>query len=145
MEAWRTRDELRVEFDAAREVQQQLVAPAVDLPGFKIQSAYAPAKQVGGDFFRVLPEADGSALIIMGDVSGKGLRAAMTVSAIIGALRGCDTREPRRVLEYLNRVLYGQVSGFVTCCAALIAADGSITLANTGNPAPYRNGQEMAV
>jgi hypothetical protein len=42
MEAWRAREELRVEFDAAREVQQQLVAPAVDLPGFKIQSAYAP-------------------------------------------------------------------------------------------------------
>ncbi len=90
MKAWRTRDELRVEFDAAREVQQQLVAPAVDLPGFKIQSAYAPAKQVGGDFFLVLPEADGSVLILMGDVSGKGLRAAMTVSAIMGALRGCE-------------------------------------------------------
>jgi serine phosphatase RsbU (regulator of sigma subunit) len=48
-------------------------------------------------------------------------------------------------LEYLNRVLYGQVSGFVTCCATLIARDGTTTHANAGNPAPYRNGEEMAV
>ena len=111
----------------------------------KIQSAYAPAKQVGGDFFRVLPEADGSALIVMGDVSGKGLKAAMTVSAIMGALRGCDTRGPGSVLEYLNHVLYGQVSGFVTCCVAHISCDGQMTIANSGNPAPYRNGVEMTV
>jgi hypothetical protein len=69
--AWRARDELRVEFQAAREVQQQLVTPAVDVPGFKIESAYLPAKQVGGDFFRVLPGEDSSVLVVVGDVSGK--------------------------------------------------------------------------
>jgi sigma-B regulation protein RsbU (phosphoserine phosphatase) len=143
--AWRSRDELRVEFDAAREVQQQLVAPAVDLPGFKIESAYFPAKQVGGDFFRVVPDPDGSVLIVVGDVSGKGLRAAMTVSAIIGALRTMPVLTPGRVLAALNRGLVGQVSGFVTCCVALVSSNGTMTLANAGNPAPYRNGEEMAV
>ncbi len=143
--AWRARDELRVEFDAAREMQEQLVAPAMDVPGFRIESVYAPAKQVGGDFFCVLPDRDGSVLVVMGDVSGKGLKAAMTVSAIVGALRGCNSRRPREVLEYLNRVLYGQVNGFVTCCATLIARDGEMTHANAGNPAPYRNGEEMVV
>ncbi len=143
--AWRARDELRVEFDAAREMQQQLVAPAVDVPGFKIESVYAPAKQVGGDFFRVLPESDGGVLVIVGDVSGKGLKAAMTVSAITGALRGCPSRKPAEILAYLNSVLFGQVSGFVTCCVAQITTDGAMTLANAGNPAPYRNGEEMAV
>ena len=143
--AWRARDELRVEFEAASEMQQQLVAPAVDLPGFKIQSAYFPAKQVGGDFFRVLPDSDGSVLVVVGDVSGKGLKAAMTVSAIMGALRGCNSRQPAAILHHLNGVLYGQIGGFVTCCVALIATDGATTLANAGNPAPYRNGQEMAV
>jgi len=142
---WRARDELRVEFEAAREVQERLVVPAVDVPGFRIESVYTPARQVGGDFFRILPATDGSVLLVVGDVSGKGLKAAMTVSAIMGALRGTDARGPAEVLEYLNRVLYGQVSGFVTCCATLIAADGSMTHANAGNPAPYRNGEEMAV
>jgi len=135
-QAWRARDELRVEFEAAAEVQQRLVAPAVDLPGFQIQSAYLPAKQVGGDFFRVLPDADGSVLIIVGDVSGKGLKAAMTVSSIMGALRGCTSRQPVTILQYLNGVLSGQISGFVTCCVAHISADGAMTIANAGNPAP---------
>jgi len=49
------------------------------------------------------------------------------------------------IRDSINRVLYGRVSGFVTCCAALIATDGAMTLANAGNPAPYRNGEEIAV
>ena len=143
--AWRARDELRIEFEAAREVQQQLVAPPVDVPGFTIESVYAPARQVGGDFFRIAPEAQGGVLLVVGDVSGKGLKAAMTVSTIMGALRGCAAHGPAEILSYLNRVLHGQVGGFVTCCATLLAADGSMIHANAGNPAPYRNGEEMAV
>jgi serine phosphatase RsbU (regulator of sigma subunit) len=63
----------------------------------------------------------------------------------MGALRGCESRRPAEVLEYLNRVLVGQISGFVTCSVALISAEGLMTLANAGNPAPYRNGEEMPV
>jgi serine phosphatase RsbU (regulator of sigma subunit) len=69
----------------------------------------------------------------------------MTVSAIMGALHDYSSSRPTEVLAHLNRVLYGRVSGFVTCCAALIAADGVMTLANAGNPPPYRNGEELAV
>jgi phosphoserine phosphatase RsbU/P len=143
--AWKESSSLRVEFEAAREVQQQLVVPAVDVPGFRIESAYAPAKQVGGDFFRVLPGENGGVLVVVGDVSGKGLKAAMTVSAIMGALHDYSSTRPANVLAHLNRVLHGRVGGFVTCCATLIAADGRMTLANAGNPAPYRNGQEMTI
>ncbi len=145
-QAWRARDELRVEFDAAREVQQRLVTPAVDVPGFKIESVYAPAKQVGGDFFRVLPEADGGVLVVVGDVSGKGLKAAMTVSAIIGALRTMPAVTPSQVLGALNRGLAGQLQGgFVTCCAARIGRSGTVTIANAGHLSPYRNGAEVPV
>ena len=133
------------ELEAAREVQQQLIVPAVDLPGFRIESAYAPATHVGGDFFRILPEQDGGVLVVVGDVSGKGLKAAMAVSAIMGALHDYSSNRPAEVLAHLNRVLYGRVSGFATCCAALIARDGRMTLANAGNPAPYLNGEEMRV
>jgi phosphoserine phosphatase RsbU/P len=143
--AWKESSSLRVEFEAAREVQQQLVVPAVDVPGFRIESAYAPATQVGGDFFRILPGENGGVLVVVGDVSGKGLKAAMTVSAIMGALHDYSSTRPANVLAHLNRVLHGRVGGFVTCCATLIAADGTMALANAGNPAPYRNGQEMAV
>ncbi len=132
------------DLEAAREVQRQLVVPAADVPGFRVESAYAPAKQVGGDFFRVMPE-DGGLLVVVGDVSGKGLKAAMTVSAIMGSLHDYASSRPADVLAHLNRVLHGRMDGFVTCCAAHIAADGTMTVANAGNPAPYLNGEEMAV
>ena len=128
----------------AQEVQGLLIphhAPKV--PGWLIESAYRPARQVGGDFFQILPDSDGSLLVVVGDVSGKGLQAAMTVSAIIGALRGCTLRAPAKVLAYLNSALRGQVSGFFTCCTALLDADGKLTIANAGHLPPYRNGAEL--
>ena len=75
------------ELEAAREIQQRLV-PAV-LPavaGWNVEAAYLPAQEVGGDFYQVLEAAGGSTLLAVGDVSGKGLKAAMTGALAIGAL-----------------------------------------------------------
>jgi phosphoserine phosphatase RsbU/P len=137
---------LSSEFESARNIQSLLfpAKPPVT-PGFAIESVYLPATEVGGDFFQIMPANDGSLLVIVGDVSGKSLKAAMTVGAIIGALRGCSVRNPAEVLAHLNRVLHGQITGFVTCTAALIAATGNMILANAGNLPPYRNGQELDV
>ena len=55
-----------------------------------------------GISFGILPGEDGGVLVVFGDVSGKGLKAAMTVSAIMGALRGCSLRSPAGILSYLN-------------------------------------------
>ena len=141
---WRARDALQAEFEAARELQQRLVSPAVDLPGFRIESAYAPARHVGGDFFYVHPEEDGGILIVAGDVSGKGLSAAMTVNSVMGALRTMPLLPPTRILADLNRGLMGQMqNGFVTCMAARISCNGALALANAGHLPPYRNGQEV--
>jgi Stage II sporulation protein E (SpoIIE) len=146
LQGQRQREQWKLEMEQARQVQQLLVpASAPATPGFAVESVYLPAQQVGGDFFQVLPGDDGSLLIVVGDVSGKGLKAAMTVSTIVGALRGCTVRKPAEVLAYLNRVLYGQISGFATCTAALISGDGAVTLANAGNLAPYCNGKELDV
>jgi hypothetical protein len=137
---------MSTELAAARSVQLQLIpdTPPVT-PGYVVESVYLPASEVGGDFFQVHPEADGSLLIVVGDVSGKGLKAAMTVSAIVGALRGCTVRAPAGVLAYLNRAFHGQVSGFFTCCVALIEREGKVTIANAGHLPPYLNGEELAV
>ena len=88
---------LSQEMEAARSIQSLLI-PAVSQssPSFAVEHAYLPATEVGGDFFQVLPGTDGSLLIVMGDVSGKGLQAAMTVSAIVGALRDSHERQPPR-------------------------------------------------
>lgn len=135
------------ELEAARTVQQLLI-PATQpaTPGFTVESVYLPARQVGGDFFLVLPSEDStdhSLLAIVGDVSGKGLQAAMVVSTIIGGLRMQISRQPAEVLANLNRMLVGHVSGFATCCATLIQADGRMQIANAGNPSPYSAGEEI--
>jgi hypothetical protein len=146
----REKERMAAELAAGRAVQQVLILEKTPyIPGFDIQSVYKPFAEVGGDFFQVLPvmsDSDTSGvLLIIGDVSGKGLRAAMTVSAIIGGLRGCASRKPGEVLAYLNYILHGRVEGFVTCCVSHISAEGAMTFANAGNPAPYRNGEELPV
>jgi sigma-B regulation protein RsbU (phosphoserine phosphatase) len=85
-----SRDQARsaAELSAAREIQQRLVPASLPaLAGFHLEAAYLPAQEVGGDFYQVLQQADGFALIVVGDVSGKGLKAAMTGALAIGALR----------------------------------------------------------
>ena len=140
---------IELEVKSAREVQQILVpeeTPAI--PGLSIASVYRPAEEVGGDFFQVIATADGAALIALGDVSGKGLKAAMTVSLIVGALRTMAdyTQSPAAILQGLNRRLLGRTDGgFVTCVIARIDPSGATTLANAGHLAPYRAGQELPV
>jgi hypothetical protein len=68
---------------------------------------------------------------------GRGLKAAMTVSAIMGASRGFSSNRPTEILAHLNRMLFGPIGGFVTCSVAIIEADGAMALANAGSPAPF--------
>ncbi len=136
---------LAAESAAAKSVQSLLIpATPAATPGFRIENAYLPAKELGGDFFHVQPGSDGSLRIVVGDVSSKGLKAAMTVSAIVGTMRGCTLRAPAEVLSYLNETLRGEGSGFVTCCAVLVEADGKLTIANAGHVPPLLNGEGLA-
>jgi hypothetical protein len=145
-----SRDEQRAasELEAARTVQHVLIPEArPNIPGLKILSAYHPAQSVGGDFFQILPVADGACLIVLGDVAGKGLQAAMAVSVLVGAIRALAgfTTSPAEMLAELNRLLFGRQSSFTTCLALHIAANGQVTAANAGHLHPYLNGQELAL
>ena len=73
----------------AQEVQQVILPEArLALPGLMIESEYRPAREVGGDFFQIIPhKTDGSLLIVAGDVTGKGLKAGMLVALLVGAIR----------------------------------------------------------
>lgn len=138
---------LAAEFEAGRAMQQVLLgAELPSFPGLRIESVYKPAGEVGGDFFQVLPTPDGGVLITVGDVSGKGLRAAMTVSAILGALRALPVAPPAELLRALNRTLIGRLQGgLVTCSIAHIVPGGALTLANAGHLPPCRNGSEIDI
>jgi hypothetical protein len=144
------------EIAAARSVQAMLIP--TQLPSnsyFMLESAYVPANGVGGDFFQVLPVEDGSILIVVGDVSGKGLQAAMNASTLVGAFRNELSHDPATILNHLNHVMFGSGSGldtvmakdsvatFATCLCARIYRDGKMEIANAGHLSPYRDGREI--
>jgi hypothetical protein len=132
------------DLEAARRVQALLVPstpPAT--PGFLVETVYLPAQEVGGDFFLVSPAPDNSLLLVVGDVSGKGIQAALVVSTIVGILRNEPSREPATVLAHLNRALAGVISGFATGLCAHISATGALTIANAGHLSPYLNGADL--
>jgi hypothetical protein len=144
----RQEQRLRTEMESARRVQGQLVP--VELPRFAhfaCDAAYRSAGEVGGDFYQLFPRADGSALILIGDVSGKGLRAAMLGTLIVGAAGALEQENlaPAEMLGRLNRYLYGRTDGgFATCLCALLAPNGALAIANAGHLSPYRNSRELA-
>jgi hypothetical protein len=131
------------ELAAARSVQELMIPhEKLKTPGFEVDSVYDPANEVGGDFFHLQATPDGGLLAVIGDVAGKGLKAAMCVSMLVGALRRTTERSPAKILSSLNRVLAGSDS-FTTCQAAFFAANGEVVLANAGHLPPYLNSQEV--
>jgi len=137
------------EFEAARQVQQVLLPDAADqCPGFTVECIYRPADEVGGDFFQQIGDGRGGILIVVGDVSGKGLPAAMMVSVLVGAIRAeaAHGAEPADLLASLNERMMGRSrGGFTTCMAAHFTAGGQLTLANAGHLPPYLNRIEIEV
>jgi serine phosphatase RsbU (regulator of sigma subunit) len=137
------------ELGAAREIQQRLVPASLPtLAGFELEAAYLPAQEVGGDFYQVLQQRDGFALIVVGDVSGKGLKAAMTGALAIGALRtlAAENLSPAALLLRLNRqMLTTQESGFITCLCVRLSPQGAVIMANAGHLSPYRRGEEIPI
>jgi serine phosphatase RsbU (regulator of sigma subunit) len=136
------------EMQSAREVQRVLVpAKLPALEGFAVTSAYQPAMEVGGDFFQIIPNPGGSTMVALGDVSGKGLKAGMSVSMIVGVLRAeAATTSPRELLGRLNRCLVGRMGGgFATGMAFRVDRDGTVTFANAGHLPPYLNGEEYTL
>jgi sigma-B regulation protein RsbU (phosphoserine phosphatase) len=133
------------ELAAARSVQELMIPrEKTETPGFEVDSVYNPANEVGGDFYHIESTPDGGVLVVIGDVAGKGLKAAMNVSMLMGALRRITDRSPSKILESLNRVLVGSES-FTTCQAAWFGSNGELVIANAGHLPPYLNSQEVAL
>ncbi len=132
------------ELEAAQRIQSLLLHGTQSEPRHaRIGVVYQPAQEVGGDFFHAAQIADATR-IVMGDVSGKGMGAAMLVSVLLGALDTSAEPSPAAVLHRLNLIMLArQQGGFATCVCALLAPDGTLTLANAGHLAPYRNGEEI--
>jgi Stage II sporulation protein E (SpoIIE) len=147
LQTQRKRDQWKAEIEQAQQIQHVLIPDELPrIAGFAIESEYRPAREVGGDFFQIMPGQElGSALIVVGDVMGKGLQAGMLVAVIVGAIRTAAQyhSDPLILMNTLNDQLSGRVGAIATCLILRITADGDVTLANAGHLAPYLNGVEM--
>jgi len=143
----RDQQRLAAALKAAHDIQNRLVP--VDIPtlgGLRTEIAYRAAEEVGGDFCQILPRPDGSIFVAIGDVSGKGLQAAMIGAVAVGAIRSLadEMLTPAAALERLNLVLLRTESaGFITCLCMVLTAEGEITVSNAGHLAPYLDGLEL--
>ena len=144
----RRQRQMALDVKQAQEVQQVILPESrVTLPGLTVESEYRPAREVGGDFFQIIPhKTDGCLLIVAGDVTGKGLKAGMLVALLVGAIRSTSdwSNDPMVILKALNQRIVGRNDAQATCLALRIAADGDATLANAGHMAPYLNGEPIA-
>jgi len=137
------------ELEAARTVQKVLIPNEFPvIPGFQVEAVYKPASQVGGDFFQIIGVPNGSALVVVGDVSGKGMPAAMMVSLLVGTFRTLAhyTRNPGEILHAMNyRMLARSSGGFTTCVVLCVDPDGNVTAANAGHLSPYVGDRELTL
>jgi Stage II sporulation protein E (SpoIIE) len=107
---------LELQVEIARQVQTELLPSGTQtLAPLAVAAAYRPAEQVSGDFYDVFPLGDGRLAIVMGDVSGKGVPAALVTGVMHGAVRSSAWSESaaahERQSERLNLLLCEKPSG----------------------------------
>src|SRR6185437_7060479 len=104
----RSRERLEQELQVAKLIQQHFLPRTLpDLPGWQIDAHYRPAREVGGDFYDFIALDDGRVGIVIGDVTDKGVPAALVMAATRSVLRAAAQRlgDPGAVLERVNEHL----------------------------------------
>jgi serine phosphatase RsbU (regulator of sigma subunit)/anti-sigma regulatory factor (Ser/Thr protein kinase) len=138
-----TRQRIEQELEVARLIQQNFLPRELpDLVGWQVAAYYRPAREVGGDFYDVIPLADGRVAFVVGDVTDKGVPAALVMAATRSVLRASVQRliEPGAVLERVNDHLCPDMPAkmFVTCLYAVLDPHtGRFRFANAGHDLPY--------
>jgi serine phosphatase RsbU (regulator of sigma subunit)/anti-sigma regulatory factor (Ser/Thr protein kinase) len=146
----RTRERLQQEMQVARLIQQHFLPRDVPhVAGWEVAAHYEPARAVGGDFYDFIELPNGQLGLVIGDVTDKGVPAALVMSATRTLLRASAQRmlAPGDVLERVNDVLVDDIppNMFVTCLYAVLElASGRLRYANAGHNLPYL-GTEHAV
>jgi serine phosphatase RsbU (regulator of sigma subunit)/anti-sigma regulatory factor (Ser/Thr protein kinase) len=140
-----TRQRFEHELEVARLIQQNFLPRELpDLPGWDVAACYRPAREVSGDFYDVIPLPDGRVAFVVGDVTDKGVPAALVMSATRSVLRASAQRviEPGAVLARVNEHLCPDMPEkmFVTCLYGVLdPASGRLRFANAGHDLPYVN------
>ena len=139
----RQRERIEQELRVARLIQQQFLPKGLpDLPGWRVATFYRPARTVGGDFYDFIPLPGGRVMVVAGDVTGKGVPAAMVMASTHALMRAAAPRlvSPGAVLGRVNELLFTDTPAhmFATCLALLVdPGTGQVTFANAGQDVPY--------
>jgi serine phosphatase RsbU (regulator of sigma subunit)/pSer/pThr/pTyr-binding forkhead associated (FHA) protein len=136
----RERQRLEQELSIAREIQQALVPQGLhDYPHFSITGIYRPCNEVGGDYFDVFPLPDGRIALLIADVAGKGLGAALLTTMLQGAFSGMTLGvDPVVVFNHLNQFLCKRaaVGRCATMFFGLLDPGGALEFVRAGHPTP---------
>src|SRR5918994_2142272 len=138
------RERIEQELRVARLIQQTLLPKHVpNLPGYQLAAYYQPAREVGGDFYDFLELDDGHLGLVVGDVTDKGVPAAIVMATTRTMLRASAQRldSPGEVLKRVNDVIVRDIppNMFITCLYAILDPEsGLLRFANAGHDLPYR-------
>lgn len=148
----RERERIEQELRVARLIQQTLLPKELpELAGWKLAAYYQPARAVGGDFYDFLPFADGRLGIVIGDVTDKGVPAALVMATTRSILRTAAQEgdaNPGAVLARANDLLFPDIPPrmFVTCLYGILNPHtGALVYANAGHDLPHQRQQGGAV
>jgi serine phosphatase RsbU (regulator of sigma subunit) len=139
----RNRERIEQELKIAQIIQQQFLPKSVpDLPSWHVAAFYRPARTVGGDFYDFIPLPDGRVMFVVGDVTDKGVPAALVMASTHALLRDTAPRlvSPGAVLGHVNDLLCADIPAhmFVTCLALVLdPVTGMAEFANAGHDVPY--------
>lgn len=137
------KEQIAHELRIAREIQMGILPPDVstvtDGTGLEAHAILFPAQEVGGDLFEVIRMPDGNLLAVIGDVSGKGIPAALFMAVTTTLVRALapDARRPEEILRRVSDalVLHNPHTMFVTLlCAIYDARTGQLDYASAGHP-----------
>src|SRR6266851_2483717 len=140
----REHERIEQELRTAQAIQHAFLPKDVPaLPGWQLMPYYQPAREVGGDFYDIFVFADGRLGLVIGDVSGKGVPAALVMATVHTMLRTAvqGMLAPGEVLARVNDLLATEIPAgmFVTCFYALLdPGSGRLRYANAGHEPPYR-------
>ena len=144
----RERERMEHELRIARTIQQTLLPRELpSLPGYQVEAHYQPAREVGGDFYDFIYFEDGCVGLVVGDVTDKGVPAALVMATTRTLLRAASERlrSPGLILERVNDLLCNDIPPkmFVTCLYALLdPVGGRLCYANAGHDVPYRHNRQ---
>ncbi len=140
----RAHERVEQELQTARRIQEALLPKGVPLlDGWQMETCYQPAREVGGDFYDFLALADGRLGIVLGDVTDKGIPAALvmaTTRSMLRAVAAQPATSPGQVLAQVNELLCLDLPAnmFVTCFYAVLdPVTGRLLYANAGQDLPY--------